>query len=103
MIARIWHGWARGRNADSYEELLRKEVLPGIHRIEGYLGGYLLRREGEEVEFVTVTLWDSLEAVRAFAGWDHEAAVVPPQAQALLDRFDERSAHYEVRARPEER
>ena len=98
MIARLWHGWARGQDADRYEELLRKDVLPGLHRIEGYLGGYLLRRKGEEVEFVTVTLWSSLDAVRVFAGPDYEAAVVPPEARALLDRFDERSVHYDVRA-----
>jgi heme-degrading monooxygenase HmoA len=73
-------------------------VLPGIQRIEGYRGAQLLRREaGEEVEFVTLTLFDSLDAVRAFAGEDYELAVVPPEARKLLARFDERSAHYEVR------
>jgi heme-degrading monooxygenase HmoA len=103
MIARIWHGWASGENADRYEALLRAEILPGIHGIEGYTGAYLLRREDDgEVEFVTVTLWESLDAVRAFAGDDHEASVVPSEAQPLLDRFDERSAHYEVLAEPEE-
>jgi heme-degrading monooxygenase HmoA len=103
MIARIWHGWAIGKNADRYEAHLRAEILPGIHRIEGYAGAYLLRREADgESEFVTVTLWESLDAVRAFAGADHEAAVVPPEARALLDRFDERSVHYEILARPEE-
>jgi heme-degrading monooxygenase HmoA len=101
MIARIWHGWARGENAERYEAHLRAEILPGIHRIEGYAGAYLLRREsGGEVEFVTVTLWDSMDAVREFAGEDHEAAVVPPEARELLNRFDERSAHYEIRAEP---
>ena len=103
MIARLWHGWATGENADRYETLLRAEVLPGIRRIDGYVGAYVLRREnGEQVEFVTVTLWESLDAVRAFAGPDYEAAVVPPAARALLTRFDERSVHFEVRARPEE-
>jgi heme-degrading monooxygenase HmoA len=103
MIARIWHGWAIGKNADRYEAHLRAEILPGIHRIEGYAGAYLLRREADgESEFVTVTLWESLDVVRAFAGADHEAAVVPPEARALLDRFDERSVHYEILARPEE-
>jgi heme-degrading monooxygenase HmoA len=98
MIGRIWHGWASPENADAYEQLLRSEVLPGIQRIEGYRGAQLLRREaGEEVEFVTLTLFDSLDAVRAFAGEDYELAVVPPEARKLLARFDERSAHYEVR------
>jgi heme-degrading monooxygenase HmoA len=101
VIARLWHGWARGANADRYEALLRAEILPGIHRIEGFLGAYLLRRDvDEEIEFVTVTLWQSLDAVRAFAGEDYEAAVVPPEARALLSRFDERSTHYETLVEP---
>jgi heme-degrading monooxygenase HmoA len=101
MIARIWHGWAAPANADAYEELLRAEVLPGIHRIGGHRGAYLLRREaGDEVEFVTITLFDSMDAVRAFAGDDVEAAVVPPAARALLSHFDERSVHYEIRIDP---
>jgi heme-degrading monooxygenase HmoA len=101
VIARLWHGWARGANADRYEALLRAEIFPGIHRIEGFLGAYLLRRDvDEEIEFVTVTLWQSLDAVRAFAGEDYEAAVVPPEARAFLSRFDERSTHYETLVEP---
>lgn len=103
MIARIWHGWTRPENADAYEHLLRSEILPGIHRVEGYLGAYLLRNEGEgedEVEFVTVTLFDSMEAVRAFAGEDHAHSVVPSEARALLSRFDDESVHYEVVEEP---
>jgi len=101
MVARTWHGWTAPENADAYEALLWAEILPGIHRIGGYLGAYLLRRDaGDEVEFETVTLWDSLDAVRAFAGEDHEVAVVPPAARELLARFDERSTHYEVLAEP---
>ncbi len=100
MIARIWHGWATRENADRYEALLRAEILPGIGRIEGYRGAYLLRSDGAEVEFVTVTLWATIEAIRAFAGDDYERAVVPPEARRLLDRFDERSRHYGVRVEP---
>lgn len=101
MIARIWHGWTTPGDADAYERLLRSHVLPGIHRVDGYEGAYLLRREaGDEVEFVTVTLFASLDAVRAFAGEDHEAAVVPPEARRLLQRYDERSTHYETLAGP---
>jgi heme-degrading monooxygenase HmoA len=98
MISRIWHGWTRPENADTYEELLRREVLPGIHeRVSGFLGATVLRREaGDEVEFVTITRFESLDAVRAFAGDDWEAAVVLPEARRLLDRFDQRSAHYET-------
>ena len=102
MIARIWHGWTTLENADAYEVLLRTEVLPGIHRIHGYRGAYLLRRDTEgEVEFATVTFWESMDAVRAFAGEDYERAVVPPAARELLARFDERSRHYETLVEPE--
>ena len=103
MIARLWHGWTTSDNADAYEELLRAEVLPGIHRVEGYRGAYLLRREADEgVEFATLTLWESMDAVRAFAGDDYERAVVPPAARALLERFDERSLHYETLVEPDD-
>lgn len=100
MISRIWHGWTTPLNADAYETLLKDEIFAGIQNreIPGYRGIQLLRREvGGEVEFVTIMLFDSLDAVRAFAGEDYEAAVVPPKAQALLARFDERSQHYQVR------
>ena len=99
MIARIWHGWTAPGNADAYEALLRSEIFVGIasRGIEGYRGIDLLRREiSGEVEFVTMMWFDSLDAVRAFAGDDHEVAVVPPEARALLARFDEHSAHFEV-------
>jgi heme-degrading monooxygenase HmoA len=98
MIGRIWHGWTAPENADAYEQLLRSQILPGIQRIPGYRGAQLLRRDADaEVEFVTLTLFDSLDAVRAFAGEDYEVAVVLPEAERLLTRFDERSTHYEVR------
>ena len=100
MICRIWHGWTSPANADAYEQLLRSEIFRGIaaRDIPGYHGIELLRRrDGESVEFVTVMRFESLDAVRAFAGSDHEVAVVPPAARALLQRFDTRSAHYEVR------
>jgi heme-degrading monooxygenase HmoA len=101
MIGRLWHGWTTHENADAYEALLRREVLPGIHRVPGYRGAYLLRRDaGAEVEFVTMTLFESWDAVREFAGADFEAAVVPPAARALLARFDARSVHYDVLYHP---
>jgi heme-degrading monooxygenase HmoA len=100
MIGRVWHGWTTLANADAYESLLRGEIFVGIARrqIAGYRGIRLLRRVlPNEVEFVTIMWFESLEAVRAFAGDDYESAVVPPKARALLSRFDERSQHYEVR------
>ena len=100
MIKRIWHGWTTKGNADAYEKLLRDEIFIGIgnRRISGYKGIQLLKRNvGEEVEFVTIMTFDSLESVREFAGSDYEAAVVPAEARALLSHFDERTQYYEVR------
>jgi hypothetical protein len=101
MISRIWHGWTLPANADAYEALLKSEIFEGIQNrgIAGYRGIQLLRREkAGEVEFVTIMWFDSIDAVRLFAGEDYEAAVVPPKARALLARFDARSQHYEVEA-----
>jgi len=101
MISRIWHGWTTSANADVYERLLLDEVITGIEsrHIAGFNGMQVLRREsGDEVEFVTIMSFDSLDAVRAFAGEDYEAAYVPDSAREVLARFDERSQHYEVKA-----
>ena len=98
-VTRIWHGWTTPQNADAYQRLLHSEIFEGIaqRRISGFRGIDLLRRsQGEEVEFVTIMWFDSLAAVRAFAGPDYELAVVPPAARALLLRFDARSAHYQT-------
>jgi len=101
MIARLWHGLTNGENSKKYERLLLDEILPGIHRVEGYRGAYLLRREvAEGTEFVTLTLFDSMDAVRRFAGEDIEKAVVPEEARRLLARFDARSMHYTIVAEP---
>jgi hypothetical protein len=100
VICRVWHGWTTRANADAYERLLRTEIFPGIaeRTIPGYRGIELLRRDASQlVEFVTLMWFDSLDAVRGFAGSDYEVAVVPPAARALLHRFDARSAHYGVR------
>jgi heme-degrading monooxygenase HmoA len=100
MISRVWHGWTTPENADAYESLLKSEVFLGIQsrQMAGYEGIHLFRRNlGDEVEFMTVMWFDSLEAVRTFAGDDYEIAVVPPKAKALLSRFEGRSQHYEVR------
>jgi hypothetical protein len=104
VITRIWRGWTTPENADAYQRIVSQEVLPGIQQrhLDGYHGAYLLRRDlGGEVEFATIMLFDSLEHVRAFAGEDYEAAYVPPQARAVLSRFDERSAHYDTLLRPD--
>lgn len=101
MISRIWHGWTTAANADTYEALLKEEIFVGIQnrQIAGFRNIQLLRRElADEVEFITIMEFDSLDAVRAFAGEDYETAVVPEKARAVLSRFDERSQHYEIRA-----
>ncbi|MFN3658988.1 MAG: antibiotic biosynthesis monooxygenase family protein [Pseudolabrys sp.] len=100
MISRIWRGWTTPENADAYERLLCDEIFPGIlgRGIAGFRRIELFRGPaGDEVEFVTVMWFDSMDAVKAFAGEDHETAVVPPKARAVLKRFDGRSRHYDVR------
>jgi heme-degrading monooxygenase HmoA len=97
VIARIWHGCTKPQHADAYESMLKPELLPGIGKIEGYKGSYLLRRTvGDEVEFMTIILWDSMDAIRAVAGPDYETAVIPEERRKYLAHFDRKSAHYEV-------
>lgn len=97
MIARIWHGWAKAEDADGYEAHLKPELLPGLSKVAGFRGSYLLRRvAGDEVEFITMILWDSIEAVKAVAGEDYEKAVIPEERKKYLTRFDARAAHFEV-------
>jgi heme-degrading monooxygenase HmoA len=98
MIGRVWRGWAKPETADAYEKLLTTETLPALHRIDGYKGSYFMRRtlETNEVEFVEITLWDSMETIVAFAGKDCTKAVVPLDTQAFLTRFDDRSVHFEA-------
>jgi hypothetical protein len=99
MIARHWRGWTKAQDADAYENLLKDRVLPGLAGIEGYRGGYILRHDGsEEVEFVVVNLFDSLEAVMRFAGPDYTIPVFEPEARRLLCRTEPVAMHYEVRA-----
>ena len=97
MIARIWRGWTTPENADSYELHLKPELLPGLSKVPGFAGSRLLRRTvADEVEFVTIIFWDSLDAVRAVAGPDYEAAVIPDQRKKYLKRYDAKAAHYEI-------
>ena len=104
MIARLWQGWTAPAHADAYEALLRTRILPGIHRVAGFEGAYVLRKEADhgEVEFVVLTFFASLDAVCAFAGRDYELAVIAPEAHKLLTQFDARTAHYEVKAAPDD-
>jgi heme-degrading monooxygenase HmoA len=98
MIARVWRGWTDDiAAAELYEEFLRSTFLPSIHAIEGYQGASVVRRRvGQEVEFMTITRFASLEAIRKFAGDDCEAAHVAPRARELLSRFDARCQHFDL-------
>ena len=97
MIARVWHGYTEPEHADAYEAMLKPELLPGISKVKGYRGSYLLRRNvGSEVEFITIMLWDSIESIRAVAGADYETAVIPEERKKYLSRYDATAAHYEV-------
>ncbi|UCC85060.1 MAG: antibiotic biosynthesis monooxygenase [Gemmatimonadota bacterium] len=103
MISRVWHGWTRSADAPVYQRLLQTEILPGIEakNLPGYHGAHLLRRDLDgEVEFVTILWFESLDGVRALSGEDYEVACVPPQARAVLSRFDARSQHYDTLLTP---
>jgi heme-degrading monooxygenase HmoA len=100
MVARIWHGYTLPGNADAYEAMLKPELLPGISKVKGFMGSYFLRRDnGSEIEFITIMLWESIDAIRAYAGAHFETAVVPEERREYLLRYDERSTHYEVVSR----
>jgi heme-degrading monooxygenase HmoA len=97
VIARIWHGTADSAHADAYVTHLREQTFPQLSSIAGHRGGYVLRRiRGGTVDFTVITLWDSLEAIRHFAGDDPETAVVPAAVAALLESYESRAAHWEI-------
>jgi heme-degrading monooxygenase HmoA len=95
MIERVWRGWIAAEKAGAYQAFLRDSFLPAAHAIPGYLGARVSRRAvDDEIEFLTITRFMSLDAIRAFAGGDPDLAHVAPEAQALLSRWEERVAHY---------
>ena len=97
MVARMWRGYAPRDHADAYAAMLKPELLPGLSKVKGYRGSYLLRRDvGDEVEFITIILWDSVDAIKAIAGEDYERAVVPEERRQHLLRWDDVAAHYDV-------
>jgi antibiotic biosynthesis monooxygenase (ABM) superfamily enzyme len=101
MITRLWRGWTLPEDADAYERFLLSELFPSMRDIPGFRNADVLRRDnGEEVAFVTLTRFDSLEAIRGFAGEDYETAVIEPKARALLTRYDERAQHYRTSSFP---
>lgn len=101
MISRVWKGWTSPANADAYEELLREKVIPGLKQIKGHRGAYVMRQDGpEEVEFIVMNLFESIEAVKEFAGENYEVAVFEPEARILLSRVEPVAQHYEVKIAP---
>ena len=100
MIARVWYGWTSCENAEKYESLLGEEVLLEIAQrsIPGYKGAELFVRESDnhEMEFITLLRFETLDAVKIFAGKDYEQPVIPPDARRLLKRHSERSRHYKI-------
>ncbi|HEY6744382.1 MAG TPA: antibiotic biosynthesis monooxygenase [Mycobacteriales bacterium] len=97
MITRMWRGWTRADQADRYERHYRSEVVASLRQVPGFRGARLLRRTvGAETEFVSLTFFDDLDAIRGFAGSDVETAVVAGEAREVLVRFDERVSHYET-------
>jgi heme-degrading monooxygenase HmoA len=97
MVARVWRGYATHEHADAYAAMLKPELLPGLSLVTGYRGSYLLRRDHpDEVEFITIILWDSLEAIKAIAGEHYERAVIPEERRKHLLRWDNVAAHYDV-------
>ena len=98
MIARIWHGWTNPADAKAYEKLLRDEIFPSIaaRKIDGYRGAEVfIRDDRNEVEFVTLLRFDSMDAVTEFAGPDASKPVIFPKAEALITRM-EQARHYRV-------
>jgi hypothetical protein len=100
VICRVWHGWTSVANADAYDDYLQQELFPQLQREQaagGFRGFHLLRRANvNEVEFVTMLWFDSLQAVQSFAGESYEIPMISPKARSLLTRFADRTEHYEL-------
>ena len=97
MIARMWRGSAIRERADDYVKHLERSVVPELQQIDGFRGVYLLQQDSSDgVEFVVMTLWESMEAIRKFAGENPEVAVVAPAAQALFREYDAEVKHFEI-------
>ena len=97
MIARHWRGLVKRERADAYVEHLQSQTLPQLVQLAGFHDARVLRRDlPQGVEFLVVTIWESLDSIRAFAGNDVESAVVPPEARDMMIEYDRKARHYEV-------
>jgi heme-degrading monooxygenase HmoA len=102
MIARTWRGWTRGEDADAYVDYLLETGMREYRATEGNRAAYILRRsEGGRTEFITLTFWDSMEAVKSFAGEDVEQAVFYPEDDRFLVDRETVARHYEVTEAPD--
>ncbi len=100
MIVRMWHGRVPTSKAQTYRAFLNERAIPDYRSIEGNLGVYILEREeGEVTHFVTLTFWESLDAIKNFAGDDAEMAKYYPEDKDFLLEFEPRVVHYKVAGR----
>lgn len=97
MIARTWHGRVPAEKADAYHSYLLETGVLDYRSVEGNRGVQVLRRlEGDEAHFLLITLWDSWEAIKAFAGEDVERAKYYPEDEAFLLELEPTVTHYDV-------
>ena len=97
MISRHWRGLTKSTHADEYVEHLRTETFPQLANIPGFLNASILRRQTQEgVEFLVVTNWESITAIKQFSGRQPENAVVPEKVQKMMVEYDRKARHYEV-------
>jgi heme-degrading monooxygenase HmoA len=97
MIIREWRCRARQSEAAKYPDYFRSEVIPELRNVQGFAGGFLSQRQsGEYVEYLVLTRWQSMDAIRAFAGAVPENAVIDPRAMATVVAYDEKVRHYDV-------
>jgi Antibiotic biosynthesis monooxygenase len=97
-VVRVWKGYGTAEGAGRYcREHFSPTVLPQLQAFSGFLGAnVLLRSDGDETEVVVATVWESIDAVRSFAGDEYERAMVEPIVADLLDHFDNEVTHYTV-------
>jgi heme-degrading monooxygenase HmoA len=97
MIVRTWRGHAPQSKPEDYPAHFNGAVLPELRNVPGFVNAMLLRREtAEGYDFLVVTTWESLEAIKSFAGAAYDRAVVEPGAVAALAGFDDTVDHYEL-------
>jgi heme-degrading monooxygenase HmoA len=101
MIARTWRGITRESDKDTYYEYLQKTGLPDYAHVPGNRGVWVLRKVAEgKAEFLLISLWDSYDAIKKFAGTDYEKAVYYPEDTKFLLELEPHVTHYEILGAP---